>query len=72
MAKTSTPVGRRVVAKLLAHPNAATAAIEFTAPDKPGSYRLFELLREVAEPADRADVSWLRAHGMVYELVEAS
>lgn len=30
-----------------------------------------EFLREVAERADRADVSWLHAHGTVYELVEA-
>jgi len=30
-----------------------------------------DLLRQVAEHADRGDVQWLRQHGSVYELVEA-
>lgn len=29
-----------------------------------------ELLRQVAEHAERGDVEWLRRHGKVYELVE--
>lgn len=29
-----------------------------------------QLLREVAERAEQGDVSWLRRHGTVYELVE--
>lgn len=29
------------------------------------------LLREVAEHADRGDVDWLKTHGTVYQLVEA-
>ena len=29
-----------------------------------------ELLRQVAEHAERGDVEWLRRHGKVYELLE--
>lgn len=31
-----------------------------------------DFLREVAERAERGDVDWLRAHGRVFELVEAA
>jgi len=31
-----------------------------------------EFLREIAERAERADLNWLRSHGTVYELIEAS
>ena len=30
-----------------------------------------ELLRQVAEHAERGEVQWLRRHGKVYELVES-
>jgi hypothetical protein len=30
-----------------------------------------ELLRQVAEHAERGDVDWLRQHGKVYELVDS-
>lgn len=30
-----------------------------------------ELLRQVAERAERGDVEWLRRHGRVYELLES-
>jgi hypothetical protein len=30
-----------------------------------------ELLRQVAEHAERGDVEWLRCHGRVYELVDS-
>jgi hypothetical protein len=29
-----------------------------------------ELLRQIAEHAERGDVGWLRQHGQVYELIE--
>jgi len=31
-----------------------------------------DLLRQVAEHADRGDLDWLRQHGKVYELVESA
>ncbi len=31
-----------------------------------------QLLREVAERAQRGDLSWLKQHGKVYELVDAA
>ncbi len=31
-----------------------------------------ELLRQVAEHAERGDVDWLRDHGKVYELVDSA
>lgn len=41
-------------------------------PDEPCyESETIEFLREVAERADRADMTWLRSHGTVYELVEA-
>ncbi len=30
-----------------------------------------QLLRQVAERAERGDVDWLRRHGKVYELIES-
>ena len=70
--------GRRVKERQLIERGGIVVAVEVDLvypdfdPDEPCyESETVEFLREVAERADRADVSWLRSHGTVYELVEA-
>jgi hypothetical protein len=70
--------GRRVRERQLIERGRIVVAVEVDLvypdfdPDEPCyESETIEFLREVAERADRADMTWLRSHGTVYELVEA-